>query len=194
MKKLIALIVLAASFYSCSDLYDIKETVYLIKEGKHESSIENSANPKGLRTLKSETLNLTVRFDESVRYNLGNKNQQDINKLFGFADCNSLHHENSARFGWNYNPETDQVDIFTYVYQKKKRLYQQIGSMEIGTAVDMSISLEDHQYRFLFEDQSVVVERGAACDTGVYYLLYPYFGGDEVAPQDIRLYITEHLN
>lgn len=194
MKKLVSLFALAFVFSGCADMYEINETVYLIKKGNHESSIENSINPKGLRTLKTETMNLTVRFDESARYNISKKNQKDINKLFGFADCNSLHHENSARFGWNYNPETNQVDIFTYVYQNTNRLYKQIGSMAIGESVNMSISLEEDQYVFWFGNEFQSVARGTACEKGVYYLLYPYFGGDETAPQDIRVYITEHLN
>lgn len=193
MKKLLILLLLAIAFSGCSDIYDINETVYLIKKGNHESSIENSINPRGLRTLKSETMSLSVRFDESARYNLDNKNQQDINKLFGFADCNSLHHENSARFGWNYNPETDQVDVFVYVYQNTQRIYEKIGSMAIGQSIDMSISLEGDEYRFWFGNETKTVKRGTTCEKGVYYLLYPYFGGDEVAPQDIRVYITEHL-
>jgi len=193
MKKLIALFALALAFSSCSDIYEIKETVYLIKKGKHESSIESSLNPKGLRTLKSETMSLTVRFDESARYNINEKNQKDINKLFGFADCNSLHHENSARFGWNYNTDTDEVDIFVYVYQNTQRIYEKIGSMNIGQSMNMSISLEGDEYRFWFDNESKTIKRGTTCEKGVYYLLYPYFGGDEVAPQDIRVYITEHL-
>lgn len=193
MKKLVILLSLAITFSGCSDIYDIKETVYLIKKGNHESSIENSLNPKGLRTLKSETMSLSVRFDESARYNLGNKNQQDINKLFGFADCNSLHHENSARFGWNYNPDTDQIDVFIYVYQNTQRIYEKIGSMGIDQSMDMSISLEGDEYRFWFGDETKTMKRGTTCEKGVYYLLFPYFGGDEVAPQDIRVYITEHL-
>lgn len=194
MKKLISLFALALAISSCSDLYEINETVYLIKKGNHESSIENSINPKGLRTLKAETMSLTVRFDESARYSISKKNQKDINKLFGFADCNSMHHENSARFGWNYNAQTDKVDIFTYVYQNTSRVYEQIGSMAIGESVDMSISLEGDQYVFWFGNETQTITRGTDCDKGVYYLLYPYFGGDEVAPQDIRVYITEHLN
>lgn len=194
MKKLLALFALTTiSFYSCSDIYEIDETVYLIKKGDHTSTIENSLNPKGLRTLKSESMNLTVRFDESARYTISKRNQADINKLFGFADCNSLHHENSARFGWTYNGTTDQVDIFVYVYQQGKRIYDQIGSMDIGESRDLSIHLEGDQYRFWFGDETKTVKRGTDCNMGVYYLLYPYFGGDEAAPQDIRVYITEHL-
>ena len=191
MKKLFSFLILIVAISSCSDIYEIDETIYLIKQGDHESRIENSINPKGLRTLKSETLILTVRFDETARYNLNNTNQQDINKLFGFADCNSLHHENSARFGWNYNPESDKVDIFIYVYRQTQRIYEKIGSMEIGESKDMSISLEGNQYRFWFGDETKTVTRGTTCELGVYYLLYPYFGGDEAAPQDIRIYIKE---
>ena len=193
MKKFLAILSVSLIFMSCADLYEIEETIYLIEKGKHESRIENSLNPKGLRTLKSDRLDITVRFDESVRYNLGNSNQADINKLFGFADCNSLHHENSARFGWNYNASADRVDIFTYIYQNSTRIYEKIGSMGIGDAADLSISLQGDNYLFQFESKSILVQRGTQCDMGVYYLLYPYFGGDETAPQDIRVYIREHV-
>lgn len=193
MKRFFALFAFTTLFLvGCSDIYDIDETVYLIKKGDHSSTIENTLNPKGLRTLKSESLNLTVRFDESARYTISQRNQADINKIFGFADCNSLHHENSARFGWSYNPSTDEVDIYIYVYQQSKRIYDQIGSMKIGESRDMSIHLEGDHYKFWFGDETKTIKRGTACNTGVYYLLYPYFGGDETAPQDIRVYIKEH--
>ncbi|WP_420388240.1 hypothetical protein [Roseivirga sp.] len=193
MKKLLTILSLTLLLTNCAELYEIDEAVYLIKAGEHDSQIENSLNPKGLRTLKSETMSLTVRFDETAMYNLGNRNQGDINKLFGFADCNSLHHENSARFGWNFNIETNEVDIYTYVYQSSDRLFKKIGSMEIGESADLSISLDGDEYVFWFKDEQQTVKRGTQCNLGVYYLLYPYFGGDETAPHDIRIYIKEHL-
>lgn len=177
---------------SCAEVFEPANTVYLIKKGNHESQVAGGIS-KGVRTLKSTQMTISVWFDETARYDLKNNDQGDINKLFGFADCNSLHHENSARFGWNYNLETEEIDIYWYVYAQGQREYEKMGSMPIGEKRDLSILLMGDEYEFNFDGNVRTVKRGADCDRGIYYLLYPYFGGDETAPQDIRIYIKETL-
>ena len=193
IKNLLKGIVLitALILIGCDTMYEIPEIIYLIKSGSHKSNVEGSLPNNGLRSLKTEVLEFTARFDESAVYDLGNGNQDDVNKLFGFSDCNSQHHQNSARFGWNFNTETGQVDIFSYVYRNENRIIEYLGSTEINETVLYRLRVSDNNFNFEFKDVSLQVERGSQCNIGLYYLLYPYFGGNETAPHDIRIHILE---
>src|SRR5690606_41284654 len=52
------------------------------------------------------------------------ENQDDINKLYGFSDCTSLHHANSARFGWNW--KDGALRIHAYCYVDSVRQYKEL--------------------------------------------------------------------
>lgn len=176
---------------SCNELYETPETVYLIKKGAHKSNIKGGFIGNGVRSLKSETLAFTARFDESAIYDLGGSDQGDINKLFGFSDCNSLHHDNSARFGWAYNLDSKQVDIYAYVYNNGERKMMKMGSTVIHETNHYRLSVSDTHFEFEFGSSVERFERGSSCNAGLYYLLFPYFGGNQTAPHDIQLVIQE---
>lgn len=182
------------SFLGCSSMYEVPEVVYLIKQGNHKSNVENSLPGNGLRYLKSKTLQFTARFDESVRYKLDQNDQGDINKLFGFSDCNSHHHQNSARFGWSYNIDTDMVDIYAYYYVSGKRHIENLGSAQINEAVRYRIVMGAGYYQFELKNSVTRTARGSECKMGMYYLLFPYFGGNRTAPHDIKIYIIEDFS
>ena len=195
MKTLASLIILLVTLSSCSDIYEQNEVEYLLSKGQHTSRRVGGFPGDKLGTLKSEMLAFTARFDETVRYDLGNKNQEDINKLMGFSDCNSLHHENSVRFGWRYSIEKDSVEIFSYAYTSGAVSYHHMGDVAIDETVHYQIQIVDNKFYLLLNGEiNQEVDRGASCDTGLYYKLYPYFGGDETAPHDISIYIKEILN
>ena len=194
MKKLVFALLLGLLVQDCSELYENPEQVYLIEEGRHDSKVVAGFVGDKLRTLKSSTLRFTARFDESARYNLGNKNQEDINKLFGFADANSMHHDNSIRFGWRYSAQKDQVEIFAYAYQNGQMNFEYITDLQIGANALFQINLTDESYELAVNgDHTVTMERKGKDKLGVYYLLFPYFGGNETAPHDIRIYINERV-
>jgi hypothetical protein len=122
-------------------------------------------------------------------YTLANSaNQADINKLYGVSDCGTEHHTNSARFGWRWL--NGQLEIHAYTYQNKKRNTAYIGTVALGKPSIFEIKIEDNRYTFSLNDKKVVMERNCT-GTGEGYQLYPYFGGDEVAPHDITISIKE---
>ena len=176
---------------SCDSIYENPEVVYLIQAGKHSSNVQGSLPSNGLRSLKSEALVFTARFDESAVYDLKGNDQDDVNKLFGFSDCNSKHQDNSARCGWSYNLATKQVDISAYVYVSGKREIIHLGSTEIHESNTYKLSLVGDEFKFEFKNSIERVARGSSCDVGLYYLLFPYFGGNQKAPHDIRIFINE---
>ncbi|MGW8123031.1 hypothetical protein ACV07N_10280 [Roseivirga echinicomitans] len=195
MRVIIAFAILFFSLSACSDIYEQHEVEYLLKKGQHTSKKLGSFPGDKLGTLKSDVMTFTARFDKTVRYDLGNKNQEDINKLMGFSDCNSLHHDNSVRFGWRYSIQKDLVEVFSYAYTNGTVSYHHMGDVGIDETVRYQIQIVANKFYLLLNGElKQEVARGAGCEIGLYYKLYPYFGGDETAPHDMSIYIQELLN
>ena len=180
---LLSIIVFAISCEPEADLY----RHFTIKQGDHYAS------PRIVETLQSKTLTFRAKFDESAIYKFEDKGFQDSkNKLLGFSDCNSLHHENSARFTWQwYN---NQLEIYAYCYVNSVRVEKFIGVVNLHESNLYRITLTDTHYVFqLNHGEAISIERGNTCDKGVYYMLWPYFGGTMPAPHNVNVYIQTIL-
>jgi len=166
---------------SCEEPMEMAYKLYQINKGEHQSS-------RKIMALQASGVSFNARFDESAIYQtVSQENQYDINKLMGFSDCNSMHHENSARFGWRW--AEDQLQIFAYVYQNGQRTTEFMGTANIGIGDHYQIVIEDDHYTFSFGETIKKIKRGAQCNTGLYYMLFPYFGGNETAPHDINIMV-----
>ena len=168
---------------NCEPQWEEPYKVYKIEKGTHAPII-----PK-VGSMQSDVLIFNAIFDESAMYQtLTEENQHDINKLMGFSDCNAIHHDNSARFGWRWLEE--KLEIHAYCYVNSERITELIGTVDFNEKVNYTLQLTDNQYIFQINDeQPVFISRGDLCEIGIYYMLYPYFGGNEVAPQDISIQI-----
>ena len=155
---------------------------YDIRQGQHEP--ENN----GQSIFTSSSLRFQTIFDSTCIYNtISPENQFDINKLAGFSDCSSAHHENSARFGWNWMENA--LHIYAYVYAGGKRSDQHLGTVELGKSNSYRIAIVGNTYVFTLNGIDTVMPRQCSGGVGVAYKLFPYFGGDEVAPHDMRIKI-----
>ena len=169
----------------CEPTWEYEYELFTIPKGEHYSTYQ-------VELLQAEHLQFEAMFDETVYYQTKTEeNQYDINKLFGFSDCNSHHHDNSARFGWRY--VADSIEIFVYSYVSGERLSEPIGKTIPNHADYYQISLTTNHYIYQFNDKVIEVPRTKPCDQGVYYLLFPYFGGNETAPHDIHVYIKRQF-
>jgi len=142
------------------------------------------------KQLHQSELRFQVVFDSSAIYNnIKPENQYDINKLYGFSDCSTIHHENSARFGWRWNGRA--IEIHAYWYNDSIRYDKFLDTVSIGNTHEFSIKLLPEQYGFEIKKETRFVPRhcGSAITEG--YQLFPYFGGDETAPHDISIRIKE---
>lgn len=165
----------------------------LISNGcsKSQPNIENFTISKGshytfhANKVIGNSLKYDILFSESCIYDLGNSNQYDINKLFGFNACNSLHHENSARFGWLYMD--GQIEIYAYVYENSARYSEQIASVNINEWNTFELTNTGGSYVFKVNGILFIYDKENPCVSKYNYQLYPYFGGDEVAPHDITI-------
>lgn len=157
---------------------------YLIRGG-HQFAEHNPVVP-----FEKHLLKFTVRFDSSAIYTTAlPENQLDINKLYGFSDNNMQHHEFSARFGWRWS--SGRLSLHAYVYNNGIRETKEIDKIEIGKEYRCSIQAKTGEYVFKLNGTHVVMPRAATTVKAKGYQLYPYFGGDETAPHDIRIYIKD---
>ena len=157
---------------------------YFIAKGNHYS------DQSGQVTLNSPRIKCQIIFDSSAIYqNSDVNNQLDVNKLIGFSDCGAGHQENSARLGWNWNGE--KVVIYAYAYSGLQRIIYPIDSVKIGQIFSCSVEAIEGFYHFSVEGSKYSIPRYCSGYSGASYKLFPYFGGDEAAPHDIRILIRE---
>jgi hypothetical protein len=158
-------------------------THYLIAKGGHDAN--------QLPSLKEKIgeLKFQAKFDSTAIYTSQKANNQaDINKLYGLSDCNSLHQVNSARFGWRwYN---GQLQILAYTYNNKVRDFKLIGTASINAYHQYKIEFTATSYIFTLDNNTVTLPRNCSGKASG-YKLYPYFGGDEVAPHDVSIWIKD---
>jgi hypothetical protein len=163
---------------------DVGYTAYTIKTGAHY------ADQSSYKNIETSELSFAVRFDSSAIYTTKNsENQYDINKLYGFSDNNAQHHEYSARFGWSWT--NNALHLYAYVYNAGQRTMTDLGTIAIGSEAKCSIKVTGTNYQFVLNDQSTNIERSSKTPTAKGYMLYPYFGGDEVAPHTITIRIKD---
>ncbi len=140
--------------------------------------------------VKYDQLSFIVKFDSSAIYQTINpENQNDVNKLFGFSDNNAAHHEFSARFGWRWS--NNALHLFGYIYNNSVMSNRELGTVTIGSENNCTIKVSDSTYIFTVNNKSVTMPRASKTLKAEGYKLYPYFGGDEMAPHTISIWIKE---
>lgn len=153
---------------------------YTIPKGEHYSM----HLPKPYLGLK-KSFNLKVLFDDSCRYDLGDINQLDINKLWGVSF--GFHQDNSIRIGWKYNLSIGQIELFSYIYQAGTRLTSFISSIPMNLIADIEFSLYDDRYSIVVNNEYEFNRPFHFPKWQLKYYLFPYFGGNKVAPHDINI-------
>ncbi len=158
--------------------------LFIIPKGEH-SATDNPYKP-----VETRGIVFSVRFDSSAIYQTTDpQNQYDINKLWGFADNGAHHHRFSARIGWRWSDGA--LRLFGYTYNNGIRETAEIGPVAIGAEVACAISLVENGYLFKVNDKQLLMPRLSTTPVVKGYQLYPYFGGDEPAPHEVRIWIKE---
>jgi hypothetical protein len=157
---------------------------YIIREGQHY------ANFNAFQSVQYRELKFVVKFDNSAEYStIDASNQEDINKLYGFSDNNADHHQFSARFGWNW--ARGSLRLYAYVYNNGERSSKEIIAIQPGQEYGCSIKVAGDKYIFSVGTAGVETYRASTTELATGYKLYPYFGGNETAPHDVRILIKE---
>ena len=163
---------------------DVPFVEYTIAQGNHYCD----KNP--VVAVNYQRQRFIAVFDSSAAYQTVDPvNQYDINKLYGFSDNNTHHHQNSARFGWRWSDSA--LRIFAYVYNDGQVMSREMLSVTVDTPHSFEIEATDNFYIFTVNETKAVMPRTSRTNFGQGYKLYPYFGGDEVAPHAICIRIQE---
>lgn len=190
MKQYLWVLIVICGLVSCSKSVDEKPPVkseyveYVIPKGQHYAA------GTAIRVLDKKSLSFKVRFDSSCMYTVRSENAADINKLYGFSDCGDNHQVNSARFGWVWNGNA--IELYAYCYGESKRSSKFLGTVSIGREIELGLAVEGEKYVFVVNGFKEYMERKCDDDAAPSYQLYPYFGGDEVAPHDVRIFIKDN--
>jgi hypothetical protein len=199
MKLLLCTLCISLLFFSCK-----KENVLISQKQSTTSQTSQDfvkyiiykgqqyCNQTAFVPIKYSELKFKVKFDSTVIYTTAlSENQLDINKLYGFSDNDADHHQFSARFGWRWS--NNALWLFGYTYNNGVRAFKALGTVTIGTENYCSIKVDAASYRFTLNDVSDTMIRKSTTSQALGYKLYPYFGGNEVAPHDINIWIKELL-
>jgi hypothetical protein len=181
--KLFNTIILALAIMACSCEPALEDDfeVFTIPKDEHYS------RQRHVESMQTTSLFFKAKFDETAVYTLDDGFQDSKNKLLGFSDCNSAHHENSARFAWQWYNNT--IEIFAYCYVNGQRIEKFLGSVSPGEVANYEIHLSASGYTFIFKNQKTTIQRKNQCEVGLYLLLWPYFGGQKPAPHDVNIYL-----
>ena len=154
---------------------------YLIRQGQHY------CDKNTLQSVSVSEMKFFAKFDQSAIYQtIDPYNQYDVNKLWGFSEGFNNQY-NSARIGWAYNDGA--LRLYGYVYSKGVRYFQEITTVLPGQEISCSIKVSGSIYILSANGISVTLPRGSTTTKANGYQQYPYFGGDEVAPHDISIFI-----
>lgn len=191
MKPIRLLFLLLFTLASCSG-----QTTYTIKQG------QNYPTPKQFTTHGSiSAMVKTVTFDASCIYQLGNEDDADINKLFGWGV--GLTNQHSLRIGWNCK-SGGGIDLYAYIHYNGQRwvipkdsIIEGSGQL-IGKGFKTGLPIACGIYRardsITFEATQEGVKRKyvirfANFPDGFGWYQYPYFGGTSTAPHTMIIII-----
>ncbi len=192
MKYIQYLFIFVFILQSCSKDHNIVVEPVAVAEVFTEYTIaagEHYCDKTVIRPITITQMRFKVRFDNSAIYkSVDPQNQYDINKLYGFTEGQNPH-ENSARIGWSFNDAA--LRLYAYAYNSGQRLWQEICAVSIGETINCAIKPDGNNYIFIVNDKQVILSRALTGSTAVGYQLFPYFGGDETAPQKVSIFIKD---
>lgn len=171
------------------------QTVYKIKGGTHGPL----HFPRFVRSL--DGIRYRVMFPTSCRYDIGEPDQWDVNKLFGIGFF-PWHKRHSIRIGWRYNTSLKMIEILAYWRINGKFYFDSMGLIHINRSYVMEV-LPSKGSRRKQDSVLIRIDGGQIPKYGVDvrtrtiymkvrrwgYLLRPYFGGNQVAPHTMTIHM-----
>ncbi len=179
-------IVICIWIYIKSSKIDKGYTVFNISKGKHYSVKENSLLPIPYKlAFAPKTLRFTAIFGAGCDYN--SINNDSINKLYGISYGFDVHWR-SVRIGWRYNSNLKVIELFAYGYAKGKRVIKFISSVAQYEEVEFIMFQNDDQV-IIEANNKITIIIPDIDKSAVRFKLWPYFGGKQAAPQNMKIFI-----
>jgi len=127
-----------------------------------------------------------VQFTPSCRYDI-DKNQKDINKLFGVGYF-PTHRKNSVRFGWRYDLVSGMVEVLVNWCDNGDIYWNTFGFVAIGRKNTMVIRRHENMHEMFMGKEKMTIDMPSP---QIGYMLHPSFGVNQTAPHDITINITQ---
>src|SRR5260221_7763186 len=162
---------------------------FTVKSGHHRSNHDFIARPH-LGHRVDRALSFRAAFSADVAYATQNpSNQSDWNKLMGLTTDRI--HKNSIRIGWRWNPRSQRVELGFYGYLNGARFMQMLADVAPGQAIDCELRMTN-QGLFARAGSALHAENGSlGVSLPLTSVLHSaYFGGDETAPHDIHVSVS----
>lgn len=186
---------LMLSFSACVPDFLLSNPDWVVIEaGEHEP------NPKrkvGFLISPAE-VSATVTFDSSCIYTVDPTDADDWNKVIGLGFVGSKdqdittgippHQIDGVRVGWRWNAQRGRIDLGAYIYVEGKRIDFKVAEAAINTPTRLTIKIDyDRKLYQVLGGKTVPFthNKSFAYNTGL------YFGGNQVAPHQIRVKIVD---
>ncbi|MEM6633776.1 MAG: hypothetical protein AAF694_29150 [Bacteroidota bacterium] len=159
--------------------------LYIIQKGKH-----SSFRIPALYFSKSDGLEGSFRFLPSAWYKRPDSNIDwlDLNKLLGISF--GFHQQDSLRIAWRpLFEEPGKLELFSYRYNGGNRTFETMGSIQTDQTHAYQLLLLRQQNEAIFQIEGLEPKKVSMTYPGKSwgYCLFPYFGGNLTAPQDIEI-------
>lgn len=133
-------------------------------------------------------------FTEDSKYNHGNEDQYDWNKLWGMYSlqpCWPMSHADCGMIGWRWNPEYNRFEVTPYTHSScGERLW--VDPIPVKSTMYASITAADKWYYHIRVDGvSYYYEHPRTKRARLFKQMNGYFGGNLPAPKDVTYYIQE---
>jgi hypothetical protein len=141
--------------------------------------------------LGKKIISWNVKMDISCLYPPVNDDSNDLNKLCGISFGH--HHKNSLRFAWrpDFN-RPGQICIYAYWYSRGQRRSLYVGNIVYSIDYHFEITITGRAVTFFVDripgihPQAVTIQFPVPKAKLGYYL-WPYFGGNNTAPQNLNI-------
>ena len=180
-----------ATAISCVPDFLVKEPDWVeIEKDAHDPALKR----KGGLLISPREISATVKFDSTCMYDVTQVDEFDYNKVFGFGFMGAdeqhwgqaPHQVDGARVAWRWNPKQNRIDLGAYVYVAGKRITQDLGSIKINEERRLVIKIDytNKTYKVMEGSEIPFTHKKT-----VGYRNGLYFGGNQPAPQKIRVMI-----
>lgn len=165
--------------------------LFLIRKGNHYSGIL----PSMWRfVFAKKTLRWSTIFAEGCDYR--DRSGGDINKLYGISYGLDPHYR-SVRVGWRWNDNLRTIELFAYYYIKGKRKYSKLCDVVQYSVYNFVMFHDGTHIIIQVSEATDYGEAQLSChkipfdkqDTWLRIQMFPYFGGNYPAPNDIKILI-----
>ena len=173
---------------------------FVIKKSRHYSLRINRPFPSEYKfALAPNVLRFTAIFADGCKYESENPDIiDDINKLYGI-NFGINWHRDSVRIGWRYNANLRVIELYLYSYVKGKRKFSHLMNVHTFEAVHFTM-FHARKVDKVIVEVCTSNEDGETTTTDavigvknswIRFKLFPYFGGNMPAPQDMKILIRD---